>query len=214
MCCNFWQRKPAKGKANAGQGSGPAQGQQPTQASQDQEPTQVSQNQEPTQPSQVIEPTQPSQVIESTQQSQVQDPTPPTQASQVVHPIQEPTDAVLNASQGSTENTTQSLFDDLSDEIMAAIPDVDASQCSQKNERTVKGKKDKMKRVSALYHGKQRRSSERVKQNAFKKPITGPGSSQEAPITITGQEDVADDSKLGTCFRAMKSWKDIPKKKK
>jgi hypothetical protein len=23
-----------------------------------------------------------------------------------------------------------------------------------------------------------------------------------------------DDSKLGTCFRAMKSWKDIPKKKK
>jgi hypothetical protein len=97
---------------------------------------------------------------------------------------------------------------------MAAIPDVDASQCSQKNERTVKGKKDKMKRVSALYHGKQRRSSERVKQNAFKKPITGPGSSQEAPITITGQEDVADDSKLGTCFRAMKSWKDIPKKKK
>jgi hypothetical protein len=63
---------------------------------------------------------------------------------------------------------------------MAAIPHVDASQCSQKNERTVKGKKDKMKRVSALYHGKQRRSSERVKQNAFKKPIIGPGSSQEA----------------------------------
>jgi hypothetical protein len=214
MCCNFRQRKPAKGKGNAGQGSGPAQGQQPTQASQDQEPTQASQNQESTQPSQVIEPIQPSQVIESTQQSQVQDPTPPTQASQVVHPIQEPTDAVLNASQGSAENTTQSLFDDLYDEIMAAIPDVDASQCSQKNERTVKGKKDKMKRVSALYHGKQRRSSERVKQNAFKKPITGPGSSQEAPITITGQEDVADDSKLGTCFRAMKSWKDIPKKKK
>jgi hypothetical protein len=41
-----------------------------------------------------------------------------------------------------------------------------------------------MKKVYALYHGKQRRNSERVKQNAFKTPITGVGSSQEAPITI------------------------------
>jgi hypothetical protein len=223
MCCNFWQRKHAKGKANAGQ-SGPAQGscqtsqgQQPTQASQAQQPTQGSQVQQPTEASQVEESTQPSQVIEPTQQYHVQEPTPTTQASQVVNPIQEPTDAVINASQGSAENTTQStqsLFDDLSDEIMAAIPDVDASQCSRKNERTVRGKKDKMKRVSALYYGKETRSSERVKQNAFKKPITSPGASQEAPIEITGQEDIADDSKLGTCFRAMKSWKDIPKKKK
>jgi hypothetical protein len=219
MCCNFWQRKHAKGKANAGQ-SGPAQGscqtsqgQQPTQASQGQQLTQGSQVQHPTEASQVQEPTQPSQVIEPTQQSQVQEPTQATQASQVLNPSQEPTDAVINASQGSAENTTQSLFDDLSNEIMAAIPEivVDVSQCSTKNDRTVKGKKDKMKRVSALYHGKERRSSERVKKNAFKQPIIGPGASKEAPIEIT--EVVADDSKLGTCFRAMKSWKDIPKKK-
>jgi hypothetical protein len=73
-----------------------------------------------------------------------------------------------------------------------------------------------VKKVAELYHGKPWISSERVKQNAFKTPITGVGSSQEAPIDFNeaDAEDLThDDSKLGTCFRAMKSWKDIPKKK-
>jgi hypothetical protein len=41
--------------------------------------------------------------------------------------------------------------------------------------------------------------------------------SEEEPIKIkeADEEDlIHDDAKLGTCFRAMKSWKDIPKKKK
>jgi hypothetical protein len=77
-------------------------------------------------------------------------------------------------------------------------------------------KTEKVKKVSDLYHGKPRRSSERVKQNCFKKPITGVGTSQEQPIEIpeSNYEDlINDDAKLGTCFRSMKSWKDLPKKK-
>jgi hypothetical protein len=110
----------------------------------------------------------------------------------------------------------------LSDEVMATLPEISVDELTKKgkvktdNAKTVKEKKDKMKKVSAMYHGKQRRGSERVKQNAFKTPITGVGSSQEAPIEITdaaADELTHDDSKLGTCFRAIKSWKDIPKKK-
>jgi hypothetical protein len=76
---------------------------------------------------------------------------------------------------------------------------------------------ERVKKVSELYHGKPRRSSERVKQNSLKKPIIGVGASEEEPIEIkeADEEDlIHDDAKLGTCFRAMKSWKDIPKKKK
>jgi hypothetical protein len=80
-----------------------------------------------------------------------------------------------------------------------------------------KGKiKEKVKKVTELYHGKTRRSSERIKQNSFKTPITGVGSSQEEPIEIKEADEEGlthDDAKHGTCFRAMKSWKDIPKKK-
>jgi hypothetical protein len=99
----------------------------------------------------------------------------------------------------------------------ASLGSPKASLGSPNTMRTLREKKEKMKRVSVLYHGKERRSSERVKQNAFKKPITGIGSTQEAPIEIkeaVADEMTHDDSKLGTCFRAMKSWKDIPKKKK
>jgi hypothetical protein len=56
-----------------------------------------------------------------------------------------------------------------------------------------------------------------VKQNWCKTPITGVGASQEQPIEIKEADDgdlINDDAKLGTCFRSMKSWKDIPKKNK
>jgi hypothetical protein len=230
LVCKFGQRKPAKGKGNAdpksqttGQ-SVPAQ--EATQTSQIQHPDQASQVQQPTQNSQIQHPDQASQVQEPYQNSQGQD---PTQASQIVNPTQvtaegvdgtQTDDASVDASQGSAAlNITQDLFDDLPDEVMATIPEltVDASLGSPNTMRTLKEKKEKMKRVSVLYHGKERRSSERVKQNAFKKPITGIGSTQEAPIVIkeaVADEMTHDDSKLGTCFRAMKSWKDIPKKKK
>jgi hypothetical protein len=114
------------------------------------------------------------------------------------------------------------LFDDILDEVIATLPEVQLSYLPKHNEPTNdKGKKEKVKtekvkKVAELYHGKPRKSSERVKQNAFKTPITGVGSSQEAPIEINeaDAEDLThDDSKLGTCFRAMKSWKDTPKKK-
>jgi hypothetical protein len=78
-------------------------------------------------------------------------------------------------------------------------------------------KTEKVKKVSDLYHGKSRRSSERVKQNCFKKPITGVGAREEHPIEIKEANDgdlINDDAKLSTYFRSMKSWKDIPKKNK
>jgi hypothetical protein len=214
LFCEFGQRKPAKGKGNADPKS-----QTTGQSALAQEATQTSQSQQLDQASQVQEPTQ---------NSQDQN---PTQASQIVNPTQVTAEGVdgtqtddaaegVDASQGSAAlNITQDLFDDLPDEVMATIPEltVDASLGSPNTMRTLKEKKEKMKRVSVLYHGKERRSSERVKQNAFKKPITGIGSTQEAPIEIkeaVADEMTHDDSKLGTCFRAMKSWKDIPKKKK
>jgi hypothetical protein len=221
LVCKFGQRKPAKGKGNADPKS-----QTTGQSAPAQEATQTSQSQQPDQASQVQNPTQTSQSQQPDQASQVQN---PTQASQIVNPTQvtaegvdgtQTDDASVDASQGSAAlNITQDLFDDLPDEVMATIPEltVDASLGSPNTMRTLKEKKEKMKRVSVLYHGKERRSSERVKQNAFKKPITGIGSTQEAPIEIkeaVADEMTHDDSKLGTCFRAMKSWKDIPKKKK
>jgi hypothetical protein len=221
----FWQRKPAKGKGNeppksqsqsqeATQTPAPAadqeatQSQQPGQASQvSQNPTQVSEDQNPTQASQIVNPSQASQIVDATQVTT--EGVDPTQASQTDDAAQ----------------VTQDLFDDLPDEVMATIPDAalsspKASLVSPKSTlvspRSLKEKKEKMKRVSALYHGKPRRSSERVKSQNFKKPITGIGSTQDAPIEIKEADADStphDDSKLGTCFRAMRSWKDIPKKK-
>jgi hypothetical protein len=225
LFCEFGQRKPAKGKGNADPKS-----QTTGQSALAQEATQTSQSQQLDQASQVQEPTQ---------NSQDQN---PTQASQIVNPTQVTAEGVdgtqtddaaegVDASQGSAAlNITHDLFDDLPDEVIATIPDASlgspkaslvspkATLGSPNTMRTLKEKKEKMKRVSVLYHGKPRRSSERVKsQNTFKTPITGIGSTQEAPIEIKevdADETPHDDSKLGTCFRAMKSWKDIPKKKK
>jgi hypothetical protein len=62
-----------------------------------------------------------------------------------------------------------------------------------------------------LYHGKQRRSSERINAKGLSKPIVGVGSSQTQPIVI--KENDEDSAKLGTCFRSLKSWKNLTNKK-
>jgi hypothetical protein len=136
-------------------------------------------------------------------------------------------DAVVASQVSIVVEPSQDLFDDIPDEVIATLPEVQVSDLQKYNEptndkgkkekvKTENVKKEKVKKVIDLYHGKPRRSSERVKQNAFKTPITGVGASQEAPIEINEAETedlTHDDSKLGTCFRVMKSWKDFPKKK-
>jgi hypothetical protein len=115
---------------------------------------------------------------------------------------------------------SQDLFDDIPDDIIASLPDVDMAnkiEPANQKRKKINVKTEKVKKVADLYHGKPRRSSERVKQNCFKTPITGVGASQEQPIEIKEADDgdlINDDAKLGTCFRSMKSWKDIPKKNK
>jgi hypothetical protein len=60
-----------------------------------------------------------------------------------------------------------------------------------------------------------RRQSERHKANWFKKPIICPGSTKDQPLHITDDDEESltqeafakgNDSKLGTYFRAIKSW--------
>ncbi|KAK2450797.1 hypothetical protein QL285_009897 [Trifolium repens] len=113
---------------------------------------------------------------------------------------------------------SQDLFDDIPDDIIASLPDVDMAnkiEPANQKRKKINVKTEKVKKIADIYHGKPRRSSERVKQNCFKTPITGVGTSQEQPIEIKEADDgdlINDDAKLGTCFRSMKSWKDIPKK--
>jgi hypothetical protein len=68
-----------------------------------------------------------------------------------------------------------------------------------------------------LYHGQKKRTSERIKMNSFKTPVTGIGSSQTQPIEINDTDgDVLTQEepvRLGTCNRKMKSWKNLSKKK-
>jgi hypothetical protein len=108
---------------------------------------------------------------------------------------QNPAETVIDANQSQPEaavDNSPTLFDEIPDEVMATLPDAG---------KVVKGKS--------------------VKSNTAKKPITGIGSTSTQPIEIMEagegtltQEDsaIARDSKLGTCFRAMKSWNYIPKK--
>jgi hypothetical protein len=138
----------------------------------------------------------------------------PTQAPEATQ--SEAPEAVEASQVSMVVEPSQDLFDDIPDDIIASLPDF--KDMAKKNEPADKGrKKINVKKVSALYHGKPRRSSERVKQNSFSKPITGVGASKEQPIEIKEVNDedlIADDAKLGTCFRSMKSWKDIAKKNK
>jgi hypothetical protein len=108
---------------------------------------------------------------------------------------QNPAETVIDATQSQPEaavDNSPTLFDEIPYEVMATLPDAG---------KVVKGKS--------------------VKSNTAKKPITGIGSTSTQPIEIMEagegtltQEDsaIARDSKLGTCFRAMKSWNYIPKK--
>jgi hypothetical protein len=102
---------------------------------------------------------------------------------------------------------------------MASIPEIKAiekklpNQTSHKQVKVekVKSKKHKGEHHQPLYHGKKRRTSERIKMNSFKIPLIGVGSSQTQPIEIKkvdGDVMTQEDSvKLGTCIMAMKSWK-------
>jgi hypothetical protein len=136
----------------------------------------------------------------------------PTQAPEATQ--SEAPEAVEASQVSMVVEPSQDLFDDIPDDIIASLPDVEPANQKRKK---IKVKTEKVKKVKDLYHGKPRRSSERVKQNWCKKPITGVGASQEQPIEIKEADDgdlINDDAKLGTCFRSMKSWKHIPKKNK
>ncbi|GAU49500.1 hypothetical protein TSUD_287300 [Trifolium subterraneum] len=144
-----------------------------------------------------------------------------------------------NIGQQAEGNASQSLFDEISDEVMATIPEVttddmpnitqsqgnavadDIQNITQNQGNNVVGgnnavgvKKKSMKKKPL--HVKRRRSNERIKMNWFKKPIVGVGSSSDQPIEVIepaeGVLTQEDSAKLGTCFRAMKSWKNIKKK--
>jgi hypothetical protein len=104
------------------------------------------------------------------------------------------------------------LFDDIPDDVMASIPEIPeiAEVLSTKPDDK---KLKKVKKTVKLYHGKKVRSSERIKSQAFSKPITGVGSSDKQPIVINTdvpeEDGGSDQTKLGTCARKMKSWKDL-----
>jgi hypothetical protein len=110
------------------------------------------------------------------------------------------------------------LFDDIPDDVMASIPEIPelaevlSTKPDDKKLKKVKVTSPKEKTVK-LYHGKKVRSSERIKSQAFSKPITGVGSSDKQPIVINtdvpGEDGGSDQTKLGTCARKMKSWKDL-----
>jgi hypothetical protein len=122
----------------------------------------------------------------------------------VVDASQEP--VVVDASQASLDASqpTQDLFDDLPDEVIASIEEVMETHVQQqkavKKMKAVKIEKvndvkiEKPKAVKnkhvgkqVLYHGQKRRSSERIQLNAFKKPITGIGSTDAQPIVTLVQ---------------------------
>ncbi|XP_045821942.1 uncharacterized protein LOC123914813 [Trifolium pratense] len=125
---------------------------------------------------------------------------------------------------GTVSGASQSLFEEISDEVMATIPEVmveDIAEANKDNadhekDNVVKGKALKKKSMKRkLYHGKRTRSSERIMQQALAKPIVGVGSSIVQPIVIKEPREgiltQEDSTKLGTCYRAMKSWKNINK---
>ena len=105
--------------------------------------------------------------------------------------------------------------------MIATIPEVNPDDIPKKA-KAVRNKDVKAKAVSdnAVPNVKKekpvkRRQSERQKLFWFKKPIIGADSTREQPLVITDADDesltqeataVGNDSKLGTCFRAMKSW--------
>ncbi|XP_045810793.1 uncharacterized protein LOC123905209 [Trifolium pratense] len=125
---------------------------------------------------------------------------------------------------GTVSGASQSLFEEISDEVMATIPEVTVEDIAEANkdnadhdkDNVVKGKAVKQKSMKRkLYHGKRKRSSERIMQQTLAKPIVGVGSSIAQPIVIKEPHEgiltQEDSTKLETCYKAMKSWKNINK---
>ncbi|KAK2427471.1 hypothetical protein QL285_026049 [Trifolium repens] len=104
--------------------------------------------------------------------------TPPGRADAPEASQTQAPDAVEASQVSMVVEPSQDLFDDIPDEVIATLPEVDLpknNEPTNDNGKKVNGKTEKVKKVFELYHGKPRRSSERVKQNSFKKPITGVG---------------------------------------
>ncbi|KAK2414736.1 hypothetical protein QL285_037294 [Trifolium repens] len=166
----------------------------------------------------------PSQEPRDVDADQSQEPAAPAQAhpSAAASAMHEASDVALTQ--------PSDLFDDIPDDVMASIPEIPelaevlSTKPDDKKLKKVKVTSAKEKTVK-LYHGKKVRSSERIKSQAFSKPITGVGSSDKQPIVIgeaggsdqtnigvIGEAGGSDQAKLGTCVRKMKSWKDLSNK--
>ncbi|KAK2455290.1 hypothetical protein QL285_002760 [Trifolium repens] len=135
-----------------------------------------------------------------------------------------PIEPLVNVNQSQVKeviDASQSLFDEILNEMIATILEVNPDDIPKKA-KAVRNKDVKAKVVSdnAVPNVKKekpvrRRQSERQKLLWFKKPIIGASSTRDQPLVITDADDesltqeataVGNDSKLGTCFRAMKSW--------
>jgi hypothetical protein len=166
------QRKTLKGKAKddaASASQGPASASQaPAAASQD--PAGISQGTASA-----------SQVTAAASQAPASASQAPASASQDPAGVSQGTASASQVVDGSQvidaeAEASQDLFGDIPDEVMASIPEV----------MPVKPKKQKLKVAhhQPLYHGQRRRTSERIKMNSFKTPLTGIGSSDKQPIQI------------------------------
>ncbi|XP_058764228.1 uncharacterized protein LOC131637635 [Vicia villosa] len=89
------------------------------------------------------------------------------------------------------ENVHDAVPNDVESQTQSCV--VDTSQPQPKKKKTIKP-----------HHGLKIRRSERVKLSWFKKPITGPGSSEQ-PITIIDLAETS--SNLGVSTRSLKKWK-------
>jgi hypothetical protein len=135
-----------------------------------------------------------------------------------------PIEPLVNVTQSQVEeviDASQTLFDEIPDEVIATIPEVNPDDIPNEA-KVVRNKVVKAKAINdnAVPNVKKeahvrRRQSERQKLFWFKKPIIGAGSTRDQPLVITDADDesltqeataVENDSKLGTCVRAMKSW--------
>ncbi|KAK2360661.1 hypothetical protein QL285_085905 [Trifolium repens] len=158
--------------------------------------------------------------VDQSQVSMVVDGTQPSvDASQNDVAASQPSnDAPVAANHPSDVAVTQpsDLFDEIPDDVMASIPEITEVLSTKPDEKKLnKVKIEKLKsakeKTVKLYHGKKVRSSEKIKSQNFSKPITGVGSSQTQPIVL-GEDGGSDQTKLGTCVRKLKSWKNLSNK--
>jgi hypothetical protein len=226
------QRKPPKGKSQAAENPTNQSNAPVTQESVGVDATQEAAVDNINQETVMVYATQEAVVIDASQAMDVQ-------ASQVVDASQAmdiQASQIVDATQD--DPVSKDFFEDISDYDMLTVEEMIAvdirktldKRCEeeklQAEQSNVKEGQDKLKAVkiekvkavkkkymggTKLYHGKQRRSSERINAKCLSKPIVGVGSSQTQPIVI--KETDEDSAKLGTCFRSMKSWNNLTKKK-